>query len=110
MKLTAARSAPMSLAPANAEPRCPPAPGLLLSDIVGLWLRRARSAWKLSVAIVVTKLGTTFLLAYRKSADEERLVLRRSRIPPTTTSLRSAFRAQAWQAANDKAPELGWIV
>ena len=60
--------------------------------------------------IVVTKLGTTFLLAYRKSAEEPRLVLRRSRIPPTTTSLRSAFRAEAWQAANAKARELGWIV
>ena len=59
--------------------------------------------------IVVTKLGTTFLLAYRKSAEEPRLVLRRSRIPPTTDSLRSAFRVQAWQAANDKARELGWI-
>jgi hypothetical protein len=60
--------------------------------------------------IVVTKLGTTFLLAYRKSAEEPRLVLRRSRIPPTTDSLRSTFRAHAWQAANDKARELGWIV
>ena len=60
--------------------------------------------------IVVTELGTTFLLAYRKSAEEPRLVLRPSRIPPTTASLRSAFRAQAWQAANDKARELGWIV
>jgi hypothetical protein len=59
--------------------------------------------------IVVTKLGTTFLLAYRKSAEEPRLVLRRSRIPPTTDSLRSAFRAQAWRAANDKAREVGWI-
>ena len=28
----------------------------------------------------------------------------------TTNSLRSAFRAQAWQAANAKARELGWIV
>ena len=37
--------------------------------------------------IVVTKLGTIFLLAYRKSAEEPRLVLRRSRIPPTTDSL-----------------------
>ena len=60
--------------------------------------------------IVVTKLGTIFLLAYRKSAEEPRLVLRRSRIPPTTDLLRSAFRTQAWQAANAKARELGWIV
>ena len=63
------------------------------------------SCWR---RIVVTKLGTTF--AYRKSAEEPRLVLRRSRIPPTTDSLRSAFRAKAWQAANAKARELGWIV
>jgi hypothetical protein len=60
--------------------------------------------------IVVTKPGTTFLLAYRKSVEEPRLVLRRSRIPPTTTSIRNAFRANAYQAANDKARELGWIV
>jgi hypothetical protein len=60
--------------------------------------------------IVVTKPGTTFLLAYRKSVEKPRLVLRRSRIPPTTTSIRNAFRANAYQAANDKARELGWIV
>jgi hypothetical protein len=43
--------------------------------------------------IVVTKPGTTFLLAYRKSVEEPRLVLRRSWIPPTTDSIRSTFRA-----------------
>jgi hypothetical protein len=60
--------------------------------------------------IVITKPGTTFLLAYRKSAEEPRLVLRRSRIPPTTSSIRNLFRARAFQAANAKARELGWIV
>ncbi len=60
--------------------------------------------------IVVTKPGTTFLLAYRKSVEEPRLVLRRSRIPPTTTSIRNAVRANAYQAAVAKARELGWIV
>ena len=55
--------------------------------------------------IVVTKPGTTFLLAYRKSVEEPRLVLRRSRIPPTTVSIRSAFRAHAYQAAVIKARE-----
>ena len=60
--------------------------------------------------IVVTKPGTTFLLAYRKSVEEPRLVLRRSRIPPTTSSIRSAFRARAFQAAVNKARELDWIV
>jgi hypothetical protein len=60
--------------------------------------------------IVVTKPGTTFLLAYRKCVEEPRLVLRRSRIPPTTTSIRNAFRANAYQAAVAKARELGWIV
>ena len=60
--------------------------------------------------IVVTKPGTTFLLGYRKSVEEPRLVLRRSRIPPTTASITSAFKAQAFQAAVSKARELGWIV
>jgi hypothetical protein len=59
--------------------------------------------------IVVTKPGTTFLLAYRKAVDEPRLVLTRSRMPPTTASPASEFRAQAWQAANERARELGWI-
>jgi hypothetical protein len=60
--------------------------------------------------IIVTKPGTTFLLAYRKSVEEPRLVLRRSRIPPTTTSIRNAFRANAFEAAVSKARELGWII
>jgi hypothetical protein len=41
--------------------------------------------------IVVTKPGTTFLLAYKKSLEEPRPVLRRSRIPPTTAAIRSAL-------------------
>jgi hypothetical protein len=60
--------------------------------------------------IVVTKPGTTLLLAYSKSAEEPRLVLTRSWMKPTTPSpLTGEFRAQAFQAAVNKARELGWI-
>jgi hypothetical protein len=58
--------------------------------------------------IVVTKPGTAFLLGYRKSAGEPRLVLTRSRVSPAASI--SEFRAQAFQAAASKARELGWIV
>jgi len=57
--------------------------------------------------IVVTKPGTAFLLGYRKSAEEPRLVLTRSRVSPAASI--SEFRAQAFQAAASKARELGWI-
>ena len=61
--------------------------------------------------IVVTKRGTAFLLAYRKSAEEPRLVLTRSWMSPNifTPAIRE-FRAEAFAAANAKARELGWIV
>ena len=58
--------------------------------------------------IVVTKHGTAFLLGYRKSTEEPRLVLTRSRVSPAASI--SEFRAQAFQAAASKARELGWIV
>lgn len=58
--------------------------------------------------IVITKPGTAFLLGYRKSAEEPRLVLTCSRVSPVASI--SEFRAQAFQAAASKARELGWIV
>ena len=61
--------------------------------------------------IVVTKRGTAFLLAYRKSVEGPRLVLTRSWMSPNVfTPAISAFRAEAFAAANAKARELGWIV
>jgi hypothetical protein len=60
--------------------------------------------------IVVTKPGTRFLLAYRKSVDRPQLVMTRSGMGPATAPGMNELRAQAWQAAVDKARELGWIV
>jgi hypothetical protein len=61
--------------------------------------------------IVVTKPGTNFLLAYRKSVDQPRLVLTRSWMTLTPASRAiNEFRALAFQAAVTKARELGWIV
>ena len=60
--------------------------------------------------IVVTKPGTRYLLAYRRSNDQPRLVMTRSWMGPTTTAPGiNEFRAQAFQAAVNKARELGWI-
>jgi hypothetical protein len=61
--------------------------------------------------IVVTKPGTTFLLAYRKSAEQPRIVLTRSWMKPIIASPAiNEFRSQAYEAAVNKARELGWIV
>ena len=61
--------------------------------------------------IVVRKSGTTLLLAYTKSVEQPRLVLTRSCIKPTRVSPSvGEFRAQAFQAAVNRARELGWIV
>ena len=59
----------------------------------------------------IVVMGTVFLLAYRKPFDLPHLVLTRSRVAPTTAAPAIiAFRAQAFEAANSKARELGWIV
>jgi hypothetical protein len=60
--------------------------------------------------IVVTKPRTTFLLAYRKSIEEPRLVMTGSSMGKASPSAMHSFRAQAFQAANAKARELRWIV
>jgi hypothetical protein len=50
-------------------------PGLLLSDNAGYGRGEGETSVEVvGGEIVVTKLGTTFLLAYRKSAEEPRLV------------------------------------
>ena len=53
--------------------------------------------------IVVRTLG--FYAAYTKSSDAPQLILRRR-----TETNDHELLAQAWQAANDKAREFGWIV
>lgn len=62
--------------------------------------------------IVVSMEGTSFRTAYFKSADEPRLIQ-----SPTMSvekeapaQRRKEFEALAWEAANAKARELGWIV
>ena len=62
--------------------------------------------------IVVSREGTSFRTAYFKSADEPRLIQ-----SPTMSGEKEApaqrrkeFEALAWEAANAKARELGWIV
>ena len=53
--------------------------------------------------IVVRTLG--FYAAYAKSSDAPQLILRRR-----TDTDDHELLAGSWQAANDKARELGWIV
>jgi hypothetical protein len=53
--------------------------------------------------IIVRTLG--FFAAYAKPSSAPQLILRRR-----TEADDHALLAQAWQAANDKARELGWIV
>jgi hypothetical protein len=60
--------------------------------------------------IVVRKPGTSLLLAYTKSVDQLRLVLTRSWMKSTSAlPAINEFRDQAYEAANNKARELGWM-
>jgi hypothetical protein len=52
--------------------------------------------------IIVRALG--FYAAYAKSSDAPQLILRRR-----TDTVDHALLPRAWQAANDKARELGWM-
>ena len=56
--------------------------------------------------IVVTRLGTEFMAAYRRAWDRLNLRLTRSWIDPASPGS-DEFRAQAFQAAVGKARELG---
>jgi hypothetical protein len=61
--------------------------------------------------IIVTRPGTSFMLAFRKTSDRPNLTLTRSWENPTVSSPEiSEFRALAFQLAVSKARELGWIV
>jgi hypothetical protein len=54
--------------------------------------------------IIVTQPGSKFRAVYHKPEDRPQLVAK------GTPQGNYDFLAQAWQAANDKARELGWIV
>ena len=54
--------------------------------------------------IVVTQPGSNFSVVYYKPRDEPQLIVK------GTPSSNYKFLARAWQAANDTARELGWIV
>ena len=57
--------------------------------------------------IIVTQSGSKFRAVYHvhhKSEDQPQLIVK------GTPQGNYNFLAQAWQAANDKARELGWIV
>jgi len=57
-----------------------------------------------SEEIIVTQRGSKFRVVYRKSHDQPQLVVK------GTPHGNYNFLARAWQAANDKARELGWNV
>lgn len=63
-------------------------------------------------SIIVTRPGTSFRAAFFKAADEPRLMqsptMSVEKEAPAQT--RKDFEAHAWEAANAKARELGWIV
>ena len=62
-------------------------------------------------SIIVSKPDTDFSVTYQKQFGNPSLILTRSWIGPHITSPTIAeFRAQAFQAAIDKARELGWMV
>jgi hypothetical protein len=62
-------------------------------------------------SIVVTMPGTSYLATYLKTADEPGLMqssaMSVEKEAPAQT--RKEFEASAWEAANVKARELGWI-
>jgi hypothetical protein len=55
--------------------------------------------------LIVTKPAAEFFAIYTKAGDKPHLILKRR-----TDTEDHALLAQAWQAANAKARELGWIV
>ena len=75
------------------------------------------TGWKLDCQvrddeIVVTLPGTTYTVTYYKPDRSPRLLARliSDKDDKRVALTLSEFLARAWQAANDKARELGWIV
>ncbi len=62
--------------------------------------------------IVITLPGTSYRAVYHKPADKPGLIAtsRSGRWEQGTPMTQAEFNARAWQAANDKARELGWFV
>jgi hypothetical protein len=60
--------------------------------------------------IVVSRSGTLFLIAFKKSSNQRQLVVTRSWLANLNTKPLLEFRAQAAQAAVAKARALGCIV
>ena len=60
-------------------------------------------------SIIVTMLGTDFSVTYQKQFGTPHLVLTHTSITASTEPIHQ-FRARAFQAAVEKARELGWIV
>jgi hypothetical protein len=65
---------------------------------------------EVQTCIVVTMPGTDFKVAFRKSPDSPQLSTELLMDDKAAASSRHEFLAAAWQAANAKARELGWIV
>jgi hypothetical protein len=60
--------------------------------------------------IAVKRPGTPFAVAYKRQRDEPGLRLYFSWVEPNTiTPVIAEFRSAAWQAACEKARDLGWI-
>jgi hypothetical protein len=87
------------------EPRSTP-PGLLFAIL--LPMDRGRSEVRCIVRegeLVVSLPGDDFCAVYHKPTTQPQLILKRR-----TQTDDYVVLARAWQAANDKARELGWIV
>jgi hypothetical protein len=64
------------------------------------------------VEIIVALPHSTYSATYRKSTDSAHLIMTDASSPeaPGSTLTPAEFLGLAWQAANEKARELGWIV
>ena len=75
--------------------------------------RGRRAATGLSEEIIVVVPHSTYAATYCRSRDSSCLILTQVSSPdkddPRSTQTAAQFLGLAWQAANDKARELGWI-
>ena len=67
----------------------------------GPWVRQSASLWDDDIIVSLAD----FYAVYFKPTNQPQLILRRR-----TDTDDHELLARAWQAANDKARELGWIV
>ena len=95
--------------------RTSPAPnaGLFLSSAKPRMVDEPLKVLVDGTSIIVTMLGTDFSVTYQKQFSSPHLVLTHTSIiasGPAVTEAIHQFRARPFQAAVDKARELGWIV